>query len=109
MNLPYKIDPLEQMVENSFRNFHAKGFDYLCLQRSPGLTLKAYFFDELPGGIAEVVCPHDHRYPFTTTVLSGYMRHYRYLEQPPFIKVGHQIQTLSVAHPAQWRRRLYFR
>lgn len=65
---------LEHIVANSYRNFHARGLDYLCLKRTPELTLKVYFFDgpqshldQLP----EIVAPHDHRYDFHTTIVRG--------------------------------------
>lgn len=59
------------MQEHSFRNFHAKGLDYLCLKRGPLLTVKAYFFEGDTRHLPEVVAPHDHRYDFRTHVLSG--------------------------------------
>lgn len=62
---------LAEAVENSYRNFHAKGLDYICLRRSPELTLKLYFLDGDVSKLPEVVNPHDHRYSFRTTVLVG--------------------------------------
>lgn len=62
---------METMLENSYRNFHAKGFDYLCLKRTPELTLKAYFFEGDVERLPEVIMPHDHRYAFQTCCLSG--------------------------------------
>lgn len=76
--LPHLID-LDETLENSFRDFHVKGFDYLCLLRSPELTVKAYFFDGDVASAPEVVNPHDHRYPFTTTVLSGEVANRQYV------------------------------
>ncbi|WP_069338368.1 hypothetical protein [Sphingobium yanoikuyae] len=74
-------DHIETIAANSFSNFHAKGLDYLCLQRSETLTVKAYFYDDAAAAVSpEVVCPHDHRYPFSTTILSGQSEHYRYAE-----------------------------
>lgn len=61
---------MQTALEHSFRNFHAKGLDYLCLRRTPELTEKLYFLD----GAAcdgDAVVPHDHRYDFTQTVLRG--------------------------------------
>lgn len=71
-------DDLDTIAANSFRNFHAKGLDYLCLHRSPELTIKAYFYENAGEDSAEVVCPHDHRYPFSTHILAGQSEHYRY-------------------------------
>jgi len=65
-------------LANSFRNFHAKGMDYICLQRSPDLTIKLYVFDGDVSKIPEVVNPHDHRYDFDTTVLHGAMQNITY-------------------------------
>ena len=61
---------LALLKENSFRNFHAKGLDYLCFQRTDALTLKIYFFDSPPPD-AQIVNPHDHRYDFSTAVIAG--------------------------------------
>lgn len=62
---------LARIIATSYRNFHAKGVDYICLHRSPEITIKAYFFDGPVIGLQEVVCPHDHRYDFATEVLAG--------------------------------------
>lgn len=65
------MDDIETICENSYRNFHVKGFDYLCLSRTPNLTRKVYFFEGNLTHLPELVIPHNHRYNFTTTVLSG--------------------------------------
>ena len=70
--IPYD-QMMDHMIENSYQNFHVKGFDYLCLKRSPHLTEKVYFFDGDVAKLPEVVNPHDHRYNFETTVLAGEM------------------------------------
>lgn len=62
---------LEHILANSFRDFHVKGFDYLCLKRSPTETVKVYFFDGDVATSPEAVIPHDHRYHFETTCLAG--------------------------------------
>lgn len=64
---------MDDVVANSFRDFHARGLDYICLERSPERTLKLYFLDGDVSKVPEVVNPHDHRYDFTTTVLAGAM------------------------------------
>lgn len=76
-------DDLDTIAGNSFSNFHAKGLDYLCLHRSEELTIKAYFYAGDAG--PEVVCPHDHRYPFSTHILAGESGHSRYMIQPEFV------------------------
>jgi hypothetical protein len=65
------MSQLEQLCANSYRNFHVKGFDYLCLKRTPTHTRKVYFFGNNLAGNPELVIPHDHRYSFKTKVLSG--------------------------------------
>jgi hypothetical protein len=73
MNLP--LNPTEEqmrhILDHSFRDFHVKGFDYLCLRRSPERTDKFYFFEGEVAQSPEVVHPHDHRYDFITKVLAG--------------------------------------
>jgi len=68
------------MIEHSFKNFHTKGFDYLCVKRTPEHTRKVYFFDGNVSKLPEVVNPHDHRYHFKTTVLTGVMSNSTYIE-----------------------------
>jgi hypothetical protein len=68
--LPRRVD-IDAIVENSFKDFHQKGFDYLCLQRSPVETVKLYFFDADVSKMPEVVAPHDHRYDFESYVAAG--------------------------------------
>ena len=64
---------LQMMLENSYQNFHVRGFDYLCIKRTEGHTRKVYFFDGDVAHLSEVVSPHDHRYHFKTRVLAGAM------------------------------------
>lgn len=64
-------DSIEDIIANSYKDFHVKGFDYICLKRSPEHTRKVYFFNGDVRHMPEVVNPHDHRYDFTTKVLSG--------------------------------------
>lgn len=86
MNLlldPIQWDDLDVDVvkSNSFKDFHAKGLDYVCLHRSPELTLKAYFFSDADSQrLSEVVNPHDHRYPFLTQCYSGVIENRWYRE-----------------------------
>lgn len=70
----FKSELLDTICANSYRNFHVKGFDYLYLKRTPEHTQKIYFFGENLDDLPELVIPHDHRYPFDTTVLSGVVR-----------------------------------
>ncbi|WP_157082607.1 hypothetical protein [Sphingomonas asaccharolytica] len=76
------MDDIETICANSFRNFHTKGFDYLCLSRTPELTRKIYFFDGELSQLPELVMPHDHRYAFVTTVLSGAVRNKTFTPLP---------------------------
>jgi hypothetical protein len=64
---------VDDVLANSYKDFHAKGMDYICLKRTPALTLKAYFFAEGMESqkLGEVVNPHDHRYDFVTQCYSG--------------------------------------
>lgn len=68
----------ESMLENSFKDYHVKGFDYICLSRTPELTRKVYFFDGITEELPEVVAPHDHRYAFFTHVLAGSVINFKY-------------------------------
>lgn len=77
------MDDIETICANSFRNFHTKGFDYLCISRTPELTRKVYFFDGELAQLPELVIPHDHRYPFVTTVFSGAVRNKRFMRIRP--------------------------
>lgn len=61
----------ETALANSYKNFHAKGFDYLCLKRTPELTEKVYFFRGQADSLHDVVNPHNHRYDFYTKCLAG--------------------------------------
>ncbi|MDE8648183.1 hypothetical protein PXH69_24760 [Rhodococcus qingshengii] len=70
---------LDQAIANSFKNFHTKGFDYICLYRSPELTQKIYFFDGDASKLPEVVNPHDHRYEFYTQTIAGEVENIRFV------------------------------
>jgi hypothetical protein len=73
---------IEEMIEHSFKDLHVKGFDYVCLRRTPQHTRKVYFFDGRVSQLPDVVSPHDHRYGFMTTVLAGAMSNSIYAEVP---------------------------
>lgn len=62
---------MDEVIANSFRDFHCKGFDYICLRRSPTETVKLYFFDGDVSKLPEIVNPHDHRYNFDTYCIAG--------------------------------------
>lgn len=62
---------VDEVIANSFRDYHVKGFDYICLRRSPSETVKLYFFDGDVSKLPEVVNPHDHRYDFSTLCVAG--------------------------------------
>jgi hypothetical protein len=70
IRVPKLID-IDTMLEHSFRDFHAKGLDYLCLHRSPERTVKAYFFEGDTVRAPELVAAHDHRYNFLSEVVCG--------------------------------------
>lgn len=74
-NLLDSLD-LAEAAKHSFKNYHAEGLDYLCLQRTQELTVKLYVTrpDDLRHNAqGYLVHPHTHRYPFHTFVLIGGM------------------------------------
>lgn len=71
---------IQTIIANSFKNFHAKGLDYICLKRTPEHTRKAYFLNGDVTKLPDVVNPHDHRYHFNTTVVTGTMSNSQYVE-----------------------------
>jgi hypothetical protein len=89
---------LKTVLDNSFRDFHVKGFDYICLKRSPSSTIKVYFFDGDIAHLPEVVAPHNHRYNFTTMVLSGSLRNWRYervMKPDPFSELYERFDYMT--------------
>jgi hypothetical protein len=84
MNAAFFLKLLEQfnedeMAQHSIKDHHVYGMDYLCLARTPGLTVKIYHMNE-PYNPNEgfLVHPHSHRYAFDTIVLRGFTRHLRF-------------------------------
>lgn len=69
--LPILTVSLRSVLDNSFKNFHARGLDYICLHRSADYTLKLYYLNGDVAKLPEAVNPHDHRYSFQTKVLAG--------------------------------------
>lgn len=69
--LPAPLPDIDTIIKHSFKDYHVKGFDYLCLHRSEDITIKLYLFDGDVAKASEVVNPHDHRYNFQTLVLAG--------------------------------------
>ena len=98
MDIKLDEELLLNVLANSYKNFHVKGFDYICTQRSENLTLKYYFFDGDVSKMPEVVNPHDHRYDFRTTVLNGSMVDYRFQQvamDRPFGQVFNKFKYMT--------------
>lgn len=70
---------VERAAACSTWNHHVDGLNYLCLHRTPDLTVKLYLMerpDNPNGGF--LVHPHSHRYAFWTMCLAGRLRHIRF-------------------------------
>lgn len=80
------------MMQHSIKDYHVKGFDYLCLKRTPEHTVKVYFFDGNVSQLPEVVNPHDHRYHFKTTVLTGVMSNSHYVRDEKYGDVFNEFE-----------------
>lgn len=92
---------MDEVLANSYRDFHAKGLHYICLKRTPEITEKLYFFDGDTARLGEVVNPHDHRYDFTTTCLAGSVRNHLYSRVHPN---DYQRQADATSfHRFEWR------
>lgn len=89
---------MEDILANSYKDFHTKGFDYLCLHRDRGLTLKVYFFESGLQDMSEVINPHDHRYDFTTQCLSGTIRNRWFRGRAP----GVATRDYHAYHAYEW-------
>lgn len=65
-------------------NHHVAGLNYLCLHRSPRLTVKLYLIEnpQNPNN-GFLVNPHSHRYAFWTMALHGRLGHIRFVEPKP--------------------------
>jgi hypothetical protein len=78
--LLWSADPA-QCLTNSFRNYHARGVDYLCLLRNNRLTVKVYIMrgTEIKGNdFGWLVWPHNHRYTFESWTIAGEVEHRRF-------------------------------
>ncbi|AMS02694.1 hypothetical protein BJD55_gp072 [Gordonia phage Yvonnetastic] len=79
---------IDHVIENSYKNFHSKGLDYICLHRSPTSTVKLYFFADAHVETPDVVNPHWHRYDFWTTAVTGAVENIWYKRTMPERKVS---------------------
>ncbi|MFP3609244.1 hypothetical protein SB778_03905 [Paraburkholderia sp. SIMBA_050] len=73
----------QEVAAHSVLNHHVEGMDYLCLHRSPKLTVKLYLIDPARIGKTSgsiLVTPHTHRYAFESTVLAGKLIHETFAE-----------------------------
>ncbi len=66
---------VDDAIRNSYKNWHVKGVDYLCLYRSPQLTIKVY---KCPAELQSenkntktILNPHTHLYNSHIVVLMG--------------------------------------
>lgn len=74
-----QADP-KLLAEHSRMDHHAIGMHYLCLHRSPDMTVKLYWVTEdaqnLNSGF--LIHPHNHRYTFDTYILRGTIQHLKF-------------------------------
>lgn len=71
----------ERVRPNSVLNHHVNGMNYLCLHRSPELTVKLYLVERpVNHHSGFLVHPHSHRYAFGSIVLAGDLNHLRFAE-----------------------------
>lgn len=75
-------DLFEIHRKKSYKNFHAKGMDYVCFFHNGATYNKVYFLEEDAAVAPELVNPHDHRYAFRTVCLSGALRDFRFTRDP---------------------------
>lgn len=77
---PIKLS-LADTLKYSYRNFHARNVDYVCLWFSENLKIKLYYFDldEVSG---KIVSPHDHRYDFASELIAGKLKNVIYRDAP---------------------------
>lgn len=97
MTLPFLPDvTIDDVIANSFRDYHVKGFDYICVRRSPTQTVKLYFFDGDVSKMPEVVNPHDHRYDFETLCVTGCVENqwFRWMNAPESV-TGFETKTFQ--------------
>ncbi|MEI2416193.1 hypothetical protein V8Z80_08415 [Orrella sp. JC864] len=77
-----QMDP-SAMAAHSTINHHVDGMQYLCLHRTPRLTVKLYLIEEPKNpNSGFLVHPHSHRYAFLSTVLHGRLQHLRFKPMP---------------------------
>lgn len=82
---------LDDMVDNSYKNFHSKGLSYVCLSKYKEddnkrfSYYKLYVFDGDVSKLSEVVNPHDHRYDFLSYTMKGAVAN-RIFEENRFFK-----------------------
>jgi hypothetical protein len=63
---------LVEMMNHSVMNHIIDGMHYLCLHRSPKVTLKLYLIERDSNDFSGFLLhPHTHRYAFDTVVLAG--------------------------------------
>jgi hypothetical protein len=72
---------LVEMMQHSMMNHIIDGMHYLCLHRSPKVTLKLYLIERTTNDFAGFLLhPHTHRYAFDTTVLAGELDEIKFIE-----------------------------
>jgi hypothetical protein len=68
LNLNYNID---YMVENSIKDFHFKGLNYICFQFMPHLTIRLYVIEPSEPVDTKNVNIHNHLYDSQILVLTS--------------------------------------
>jgi hypothetical protein len=75
---------IDDCINNSCKNYHTVGLDYINILRTDRLTLKLYFIDPSrvqPSEDGYFINLHNHRYNFSTQVLYGSVSHLLFEER----------------------------
>jgi len=73
---------MKSCIQNSFKDYHAKGLWYIDLFRSEKMNMKLFFLipELIEAKGVHLVNPHNHGYNFTTEVLYGSVQHDTFVE-----------------------------
>lgn len=83
--IQYRLKNPDAGAKHSVFKHHVDCLDYLCLLRTPELTIKLYLMEQpVNGPLGYLVAPHTHRYAFDTLVLHGRLEHVRFTARPGF-------------------------
>lgn len=95
-----------EVLRDSIKDFHTPNFNYICLQRTPGLTIRLYILKPNTRSVLGEINIHNHLYDTQLYVLRGVLTNTTYVIDEAAGEPMHAHLLRSALHPENVEREI---